>query len=172
MLGVVADHLKDASVLRRLLFVATYLSRELPNFWGIAVEFATAGKAKSNAITPEMAEAIVENIHSFDANAFCTDKTLHQELIGWDLGNGKVLGVVLIPSEKQCVLCGSKLTLRRDRPSSIVVYDDSMGTLPGSLFHKICSIKQCSLTQYYGYYTKRGSSEVIFNSNWRLYHHP
>ena len=119
MLGVVADHLKDVSVLRCLLFVATYLPRELPNFWGIAVEFATAGKVKRNAITPEMAEAIVENIHSIDANAFCTDKTVHQELIGWDLGNGKALGVVLISSEKQCVLCGSKLTLRRDRPSSM-----------------------------------------------------
>ena len=112
MLGIVADHLKDVLVLRRLLFVATYLPHELANFWGIAIEFTTAGKVKSNAITPEMAEVIVENIHSFDANAFCTDKTQHQELIGWDSENGKALGVGLIPLEKQCVLCGSKLDLK------------------------------------------------------------
>ncbi len=67
----------------------------------------------------------------------------------------------------KCVVCESALKLRKDRPSSVVVYDDNMGTLPGSHFHKLCTNRSCGCTQYYGYYTT-GSlpSKVFFNSEW------
>ena len=69
MLEIIVDYVKDLSVLRKLLFAATWLPTDLPNKWGIAVEFATAGKVKRNAIDPTIANGIVENIEGFDACA-------------------------------------------------------------------------------------------------------
>ena len=167
MLGVIAHHLKDVSVLRRLLFAATYLPHELPNFWGVAVEFATAGKVERNTIDRDTAAALIENIQSFDARAFHTDESLLQQLIGWTPRPGKPLGLVLISPEKFCTLCGQALTIRTDRPALIVVYDDHLGPVPGSHFHKDCTNKLCTVTQYYGYYTAgKESSQVSYNTGW------
>ena len=127
MLGIVAHHLKDVSVLRRLLFAATQLPRELPNFWGVAVEFATDGKVERNTIDSTTASALVENIHSFDKRAFDTDESLLHQLIGWTPSTGRPLGLVLISPEKCCTLCGQALILRKDRPATIVIYDDCIG---------------------------------------------
>ena len=66
MLGIVANHLKDVSVLRRLLFATSHLPQELPNIWEIVVEFATAGRVECNCVDPDTATALVENIRSFD----------------------------------------------------------------------------------------------------------
>ena len=85
-----------------------------------------------------------------------------------------------------CLLCGCKLLLRKDRSSTIVIYDDKLGTLPGGQyrlelftfvltlrtsvgthFRKYCTGRACGFTQYYGYYTRGGkSSDVFFNMNW------
>ncbi len=50
------------------------------------------------------------------------------------------------------------------------ILDNSMGTLPASHFHKVCTNRTCGCTQYYGYYTARGgaesSSEVFYNEWW------
>jgi len=40
----VSRHIKDVSVLRRMLFAATYLPDDLPNYWLMLVEFGTLGK--------------------------------------------------------------------------------------------------------------------------------
>ena len=152
MLGVVAKHIKDVSVLRRLLFAAKFLPRDMPNFWGAAIEFATAGKVDRNTVDPEIAAALIENIHSFDERAFDTDEALTKELISWMPSPGKPLGVVLISPETTCILCGQSLVLRKDRPTSLVIYDANFGSIPGSHFYKTCSNKLCTLTQYYGYY--------------------
>ena len=166
MLEVVARHLKDVSVLRRLLFAASNLSNEVPNFWGIVVEFATRGKVHRNRIDQDTAAALVENIHEFDERAFESDTILTQQLVTWTpTSTGKPLGLVLITSEKTCAVCGKTPSIRRDRPASITIYDDSLGRVPGSHFHKICSSKTCDVTQYYGYYTTRGQS--FFNYNWK-----
>ena len=69
--------------------------------------------------------------------------------------------------ETQCVLCAQPLSLRRDRPTSVVLYGNLSGPVPGTHYHKICSNKVCTLTQYYGYYTSGGeTSQVFFNANW------
>lgn len=168
MLGVVANHLKDVSVLRRLLFAPTHLPCELPNLWGVAVEFATAGKVERNSVDPGTVAALVENIQSFDEQAFATDESLLRQLIGWSPSPERTLGIVLISPVSHCVLCGQALTLQKDRPASIVVYDDNLGTVPGSHFHKTCSNKLCTLTHYYGYYTTRSESSQLFhNTNWK-----
>lgn len=43
------------------------------------------------------------------------------------------LRIVLLSDNNKCLLCCSKLQLRKDRPATILVYDDQMGTLPGKL---------------------------------------
>ena len=165
MLEIVARHLKDVSVLRRLLFAASSLSEEVPNFWGIVVEFGTAGRIQRNSIDSDTAAAIVDNIHSFDERAFESDASLTHELIFWTSatsGMARPLGIVLISPEKCCVICGQTLTLRKDRPACITVYDYNLGPAPGSHF---CTNKTCDLTQYFGYYTT--ASKTLFNDNWR-----
>lgn len=170
MLGVVAHHLKDVSVLRRLLFAASHLPREVPNFWGYAVEFATAGKVDRSSIDTDTAAALIENIQSFDGRAFETDESLIRQLIGWTPSAGRPLGIVLISPQVDCPQCGHTLTLRKDRPSSIVVYDENLGSVPGSHFHKTCTNRLCTLTQYYGYYTTGTlTSQVFYNTDWRVH---
>jgi hypothetical protein len=166
MLGILAHHLKDVSVLRRLLFAASNLPHDVPNFWGIVVEFATAGKVQRNSIDSDTAAALIDNVRSFDERAFESDATLVRELLSWTPSmTGKPLGLVLISPVNSCVLCGQRLTLRRDRPASITVYDDNLGPVLGSHFHKICTTKSCKLTQYFGYYTI--GSRSIFNDDWK-----
>ena len=72
ILAVVAKQLKDVSVLRRLLFAASFLPSEMLNLWEIAVEFATAGKIQCNSIDADTAAALIENISTFDKKAFDT----------------------------------------------------------------------------------------------------
>ena len=114
---------------------------------------------------------LVENIQELDPLAFQSDHTLYQQLIGICGRLKKPLGVILMPVEDTCVLCGTNLKLRRDRVAPIIVYDDIMGSVPGSHFHKYCSNPACGCTQYYGYHTTGGnqcSSQVFFNDNWEV----
>ena len=48
-----------------------------------------------------------------------------------------------------------------------VFFDDNMGSIPGTHFHKYCTNRGCGFTQYYRYYTNGGVSwEELFISNW------
>ena len=76
------------------------------------------------------------------------------------------LGVVLVSEEESCRNCGSKLYIRPDRPSSITVYDDHLGTVPGTHYTKYCRKRGCSLQQHYGYFTKGDASEMKYNPDW------
>ena len=69
MLETLATYVKDVSVLRKLLFAASHLPPDLPNLWGIAVEFATAGKVKHNEIDAKTAKSLLDNIEAFDRDA-------------------------------------------------------------------------------------------------------
>ena len=70
-------------------------------------------------------------------------------------------------SNDTCLVCKSNLLLRKDRPAQVIVYDDTMGSVPGSHYHKYCRNHSCGFTQYYGYYTTGGSSNVYYNSGWK-----
>ena len=164
MLGVLAKYMKDVSVVRRLLFAVVFLSSELPEYWGVVLEFATRGEISKSSITPEQIKAITENLQVFNATAFVTDHQLQKELVFLQIPRKKPLGVILISPENNCLVCGSELKLRKDRSSSIVLYDDCLGTIPGAHFHKFCSRRTCSFVQHYGYYCIE--SQVIFNQNW------
>ena len=64
-------------------------------------------------------------------------------------------------------MCDGKLLTHADRPSTITVYSDKMGTIPATHFHKYCqnSRKGCQFTQYYGYFTLGEGSETHYD-NW------
>lgn len=150
MFGTVNKIIKDVSTLRRMLFAAAYLPPKTPNFWGIVIEFATMGKTARDTLTQEQARILIENMKALDEAAFHTDIMLMKELFAV---SSKPLGVVLLSEREICVICGSKLLVRSDKHSSLTLYDDNLGTTPATHFHKYCSKRSCSYTQFYGYYT-------------------
>ena len=164
MLGVLAKYFEDVCVLRRLLFAVVFLSPELPMFWGVVVEFATAGRVSKLSVTPEQVKAIVENIHALNSAAFDTDLLLQREIILLNIPGKKPLGYILISNLKICEKCGSPLQVRKDRHSSVTIYDARLGTIPGAHFHKICQNLNCNVIQHYGYYTAGGN--VVINCGW------
>ena len=169
MLEVIATYLKDVSVLRKLLFAATHLPPDLPNLWGIAVEFATTGKVKRN-INAKTARSLIDNIEAFDREALKKDDRLLKELVEWKPTSAtKPLGIVLVSEKKVCVLCKRELVICKDRPSYITVYDIQVGPAPGTHFHKICPSEVYCLTQYYGSYSTGGAkSQIYYDSDWAM----
>ena len=165
MLGALAKYFQDVSVLRRLLFAAVFLSPELPMFWEVVVEFATAGKITKGSVTPDQVRALIENIQALNAAAFEGDDILQKELIFLKIPGKKPLGIPLIGPSSSCLLCGCKLQLRKDRHASVVIYDTKYGTISGAHFHKFCPSRTCSFTQYYGYHST--NNKMMFNSEWR-----
>ena len=167
MLGVLSKYFQDVSVLRRLLFAVVFLNPELPMFWGVVMEFATAGKIQKTSITPDQVKAIIENIQALNSAAFETDHSMLRELISLDIPGKKPLGFILISPLTTCVRCGRQLKLRKDRHAAVTIYDCKLGTIPGAHFHKICPNRTCNVTQYYGYYNSEGNT--LFNSAWESF---
>lgn len=165
MLSAISKHVKDVSVLRRLLFALSQLPSDLPDVWKVAVEFATKGK-EGCVTDSESTRLMLKNLEEIDISAFQDDKSLFFELLATPFNCSKPMGVVLLSSMANCLLCGSSLQLRKDRPASVVIYDDNVGTIPGSHFHKTCKNRGCGYTQYYGYYTLKGSAQIFFNKDW------
>ena len=166
MLGVLAKYIQDVSVIRRLLFAVVFLTPDLPMYWGVVIEFATAGKVSRTSVTPDQVKALVENIETLDATAFQTDHALQKEMIFLTITGKKPLGVPLISPCTSCLLCGSKLQLRKDRHAPVVIYDIKHGTIPGAHFSKFCPKRTCSFIQYYGYYSSLNN--IMFNPDWNL----
>lgn len=153
MLGMVSKIVKDASTLRRMLFAVANLPPKTPNFWGIIIEFATMGKTERSTVTEEQARILIDNLKALDEEAFCTDGKLLRELFTL---SSKPLGIILLSERDFCILCGNRLLVRSDKHSSVIVYDDTLGTIPATHYHKYCSSKSCSCTQFYGYYSISG----------------
>jgi len=59
-----------------------------------------------------------------------------------------------------------KQAAAEDRPLSVVIYDQQMGTIPGSHYHKTFINRACSVTHFYCYTTAGSSSEVHFDPDW------
>lgn len=109
---------------------------------------------------------MVENIQELDALAFSTDRKLLGDRIDLEVPTCKPLGLILISGNNKCIQCGSKVQLRKERPAPVVIYDEQMGTIPGSHYHKACSNRACGVTQFYGYTTVGVSLEVHFDPDW------
>jgi len=160
----VQSKVKKTSVLRKLLFAVATLPSDLPNLWEVAITFAT--KNEECSIAGSEIKVLMENLHELDAAAFATDESLLWELMQFQVPRYKPLGLILISSNERCLLCKEKLILRKDRPAPVVIYDDQMGSIPGSHYHKYCPNRLCGLKQYYGYYTKGDPTEVHYNADW------
>ena len=111
-----------------------------------------------NSFTTEEARQFIENIEVLNKDALATDLQLTNDIVGMvRTGTDIPLGVVLISSKENCRDCGSKLYVRADRPSTITVYNNSMGTLP------IPRTAGGALQQHYG---MGSSSETIYDEEW------
>ena len=158
--------LQDAAILRRIIFAAAYLPKDVPHYWCIVGQFSGA------KLDTEVLRVAVENLHTLNEAAFASDEQLTKEIQALSpsaaLHIGTPLGLVLISSVTNCRSCGGKLLLRQDRPSRITVYTESMGTVVGSHYHKFCQNfrKGCSLRQYYGYSSEGNQTTVFYNANW------
>ena len=103
------------------------------------MEFATRGQESQCSVTEAQVKVLMENIQELDVRAFSTDRQLFCELVNLKVSTKKPLGLILVSGNEKCIQCGNKLQLRKDRPSSVVIYDEKMGTIPGSHYHKTCS---------------------------------
>ena len=158
---------KDAAVQRRMIFATLFLPPELPKYWETIATFASTIKS-GESITPESAKLAMENTQVLSAEAFISDIDLTRQLIGMECNSTKKpLGIPLIPNQTHCTSCGGRLILKGDRPSRISLYTESLGTIPGTHFHKYCQKYRtgCRFVQYYGY-QKAGNEHGQYNTDW------
>jgi len=162
--------LRDLSILRRVIFAAVHLPKELPEYWETFSAFLFQGKDKE--IELDQLRIAVENLKLLNENAFSTDKELMREI--HDLRAmpeaSAPLGVVLISSHTTCKLCGGKLLIRHDRASSIIIYTESFGTVVGTHYHKFCQHfrKGCTMKQHYGYSSRNIEDQTVtsYDMDW------
>ena len=171
-MDLLPPELQDLTVLRRIIFAAVYLPRELPQYWSVVALFASQGISTGKPLLPTSVKIAVENLQVINEKAFDTDKQLLHELHKLSptpLGP-LPLGIVLISRHSSCRLCGGNLLTRSDRPSSITVYTESWGTIVGTQYHKYCQHFRngCTYRQYYGYSTY-GTSTPTYDSDWDKY---
>ena len=133
-----------------------YLPEDLPDRWDLAFSFATGGETESRPLSAQQIKVLAENLKELDAKAFVSDRTLQEDILSFP--KEKPLGIILISSKKTCSHCGNGLLVCKDRPLSLAVYNDDMGSIPATQYHKYCTNRRCHLTQYHGYHTK-GSAE-------------
>ena len=76
MLSAIAKSVKDTSVLRRLLFAWSNLSKDLPQAWKLAVEFATKKKGSIESDHDSTVKVLLSNLEMLDASAFDSDDSL------------------------------------------------------------------------------------------------
>ena len=153
-------------MIRRLLFAASQLPTDLRNYWKIVLDFATE-EDNQDFIGVEQIRVLLENLRDLNCAAFKTDTQLLKELEEFPVSNSKPIVLALLSDQKNCLSCNAKLLIRKDRPASVIVYTDSMGSVIGSHFHKYCSNINCHFVQYYGYYSSCESNQVYYNQKWK-----
>lgn len=161
--------LRDVSMLKRLLFATAYIPKEVPGYWEIIARFGSLNCSDGSSFSPDSARVAMETLEFLDVNAFCMDTVLERELVNMEYGpNKQPLGVSLVPNQTKCLLCGGKLLLKADRPSRLMLYTNTLGTVPATHYHKYCNKyrKGCKFVQYYGY-SKSGSEKgARYDDDW------
>ena len=105
MFSKIVEHVKNVSVLRRLIFALSHLPEELPDVWKNALQFATMGMEDS-VQDKETLKLLLDNLKGIDSATFESDKDLYLKLL--DFPDSKPLGIVLMPIQTFCLLCGRK----------------------------------------------------------------
>lgn len=166
MLSLASKSVKDASVLRRLQFAASFYPKDLPNYSENIIAFALKGKEDRNSLNPDQALQLVENMQCLDSGSLISEVELIKEIVLMKrAGSDAPLGIVLLSRKTKCKYCGNKLYIRSNRVSRVTIYSDHLGTLPATHFTQYCRKRGCSFQQHYGYYTKGDSSEVKTGRN-------
>ena len=147
-----------------MAFAASFLPESMPSYWEKVAAFGVKGKESSNMITAEKARLLVENWKCLDPALFNTDDDLLGEILGV-YSSLPHLGVVLLSPQECCLFCKSKLYVRADRSSKVVIYDIKYGTMPGTHYVKYCRRKGCNFNQHYGFYMVENG--VVYNDNWK-----
>ena len=167
MLSLLNGTVKDPSVFRRLEFAATFYPKSMPKYWERLAPFSVKGGEGINSISPEQTQQIIENIQVLDCGALATDTDLMKDIIvGETIGRSSLLGIVLILDRQSCPKCQSKLYFRADRTANVIVYDDNLGTMPGTHYTKYCQRPGCCFQQHYGYNTHGKTNEVVYGADW------
>ncbi len=149
-----SQFVKDVSVVRRLQFATCFFPKTMPNYWDHVTTFSQKTKAHRSSLTPDNSRLLIENLEVIDKEALTSDMELTKEIVMMAKpGTDTPLGIVLISSKDSCRKCGTRLYIRADRFSTVTVYDDHLGTLPGTHYTKYCRRRGCSLQQHYGYYS-------------------
>ncbi len=169
MLGQLSEVISDVSVLRRILFAVAHIPHDYPGLWEAAVLFGVGQKGQRNPITSDQARILFENLSELNSEAFVNDESLLVELSQFQLPNSSSpLGIILISPKTHCCRCGGPLSLRADRPSRVCIYDDTVGTVPGTHYHKLCRKPRCKLYQHYGYHTIGEDGKLVYDNDWSL----
>ena len=158
----------DSTANRRMIFAAAFLPHDIPHYWDIVAEFANQHNPGKSRVTKESAKVVVENLQVLKPNIFSTDSSLRDELINmkYDV-TGQPLGIPLVSSKKSCLSCDGRLLLRNDRASYLILYTESLGTVPATQFYKYCQNyrKGCKFVQYYGHYSV-GDATKYYSNDW------
>jgi hypothetical protein len=139
-MDLAASVVKDVSVLRRMLFATMHLPRDMPNYWETITFFSMQG---NESVTAAQVKILMENLQALNDQAFSQDSMLIKELMSTEHAATKQpLGVVLVSTKEKCRSCGGRLQLRADRPSTVTLYTEHLGTVPATHYHRLCANKR------------------------------
>ena len=153
----VAEILKSASYLsevRKMLFATAQLPTDMPNYWEVIAQFASSTRLQFSKGDVQL---LMQNLRFLNEAAFVSDKSLLKELYDTPATTKKEpMGIVLLSPNCACLTCGASLCIRKDRPSRVIIYTDSDGTLPATHYRKYCSKYRsgCGFVQYYNFYSQ------------------
>ena len=172
VMDILPPEFRDFGVFRRLIFVASQLPEDVPQYWELVARFASQGMQQCTVgLQPESVKLVIENLKALDPQALLSDKLLLPELhsIRLTTSHPRPVGIIFVSPHSTCGVCGDTLLVRNDRPSNLIVYTESFGTMSCSHFVKFCRKfrKGCKFRQYYGYSSKNGKEdENIYDSDW------
>ena len=76
---LVGSVIKDVSVLRRMLFAASYLPQDVPHYWEIVASLSCVNSSIS--LSADRVKLLMENLQLLSRQAFATDAELTAELL-------------------------------------------------------------------------------------------
>ena len=76
---LVGSVIRDVSVLRRMLFAASYLPQDVPHYWEIVASFSCVNSSIS--LSADRVKLFMENLQLLSRQAFATDAELTAELL-------------------------------------------------------------------------------------------
>ena len=93
------DEVQDPTILRRIIFAAVYLPKELPHYWSVVMQFASQAKKSGKTRHPEAVRMTVDKLQLINEQVFANDKQLTEEMHAFSIPLcSNPVGVFLISS--------------------------------------------------------------------------